>query len=428
MALRLSASLHSQQATLSCLRLLSPPTSAQPEACLPPQRRREASNRILRSPPPRTPSLLRAASADGNGDGGNGATPSPPWLLELQTNGALVPSAIIGVSVEKASDHFYDTADWNSHVEVTRYWRHLLTMPSSRTVRATLGPTLFSFAQVLLFALYDALRPQAWPPLPLVSFDVFSLTGPVLSLLLVFRTDASYNRWDEARQQIGAVLIKSRNLLRLGYLAFDPSGDAAAARALTAWTVAFAVSLKVHLRLGVGEAYGETADAELTRELGSWLSEEELNQLSQVANKPHLCLQALSHLVRLAPEELASAMDDNVIAFEETLGRCERINRVPIPLSYTRHTSRFLTAWALLLPLGLWDTEHSQALVVTPLITFLLFGVDQIGVQLEQPFTVLPLERLMDKVKRDAVEQAGRHASLRASFEGLGGRRVRESV
>jgi len=57
-------------------------------------------------------------------------------------------------------------------------------MPGSRTVRATLGPTLFSLAQVLLFAAYEAFRPASATPLPVISQDVFTLTGPVLSLLV----------------------------------------------------------------------------------------------------------------------------------------------------------------------------------------------------------------------------------------------------
>jgi predicted membrane chloride channel (bestrophin family) len=95
-------------------------------------------------------------------------------------------------------------------------------------------------------------------------------------------------------------------------------------------------------------------------------------------------------------------MDENLTCMAEVLGRCERINRVPIPLSYTRHTSRFLTAWAVLLPLALWNATGTEAIAFAPLVSFLLFGVDQIGVQLEQPFAVLPLDLLVDKVKNDA--------------------------
>lgn len=234
----------------------------------------------------------------------------------------------------------------------------------------------------------------------------------------MFRTDASYERWDEARQQIGTLIYRSRNLLRGGYLVFDPLRDEAAARALTVWTIAFAVSLKVHLLRGVGES-GPEAGAELAEELGPWLTPAELAQLASASNRPHYCLQALSHVLRRAPEALGGSLDSNLEAFEEVLGRCERINRVPIPLSYTRHTSRFLTVWALLLPLGLWDADRLQAIIFAPVISFLLFGVDQIGVQLEQPFTVLPLELLMNKVKRDAAEIAGKHASLAAHFDAV---------
>ena len=43
------------------------------------------------------------------------------------------------------------------------------------------------------------------------------------------------------------------------------------------------------------------------------------------------------------PHELARMrMDDNLTFFEDAMGSCERILRTPIPLSYTRHTSRFL--------------------------------------------------------------------------------------
>lgn len=67
--------------------------------------------------------------------------------------------------------------------------------------------------------------------------------------------------------------------------------------------------------------------------------------------------------------------------------------RPPVPLSYTRHTSRFLMAWLLVLPFYLCTAVGWDALVFAPLSCFLLFGVDQIGVDLENPFAVLPLVR-----------------------------------
>jgi ion channel-forming bestrophin family protein len=296
-------------------------------------------------------------------------------------------------------------------VDMSRYIRHLAATMRSRTVRRLLVPSVISFAQVAVLSIYSQLHFRfGLPPLPALSGDFFSLTGPVLSLLLVFRTDASYNRWDEARQEIGELIYGSRNLLRMGHLAFEGvEGGVDAMRSLTVWTVAYGVTLKAHLRRSMSDT-----DEPALRELSKWLREDELDILRGVRSKPHACLQVLTHIVRLAPREHQDALDANLGRFEEVLGRCERISRVPIPLSYSRHTSRFLTAWAFLLPLELYTTGADSSLIFAPLITFLLFGVDQIGVQLEQPFFVLPLDLLVDKLKVDGEEAAVLHARLMA--------------
>ena len=205
------------------------------------------------------------------------------------------------------------------------------------------------------------------------------------------------------------LIYGARNLLRTGHIAFEGvEGGEVAMRSLTVWSVAFGVCLKAHLRRSLNEP-----DAAL-RELSIWLREDELAILRGVRSQPHACLQVLSRVVRLAPPEHRDALDANIVRFEEVLGRCERISRVPIPLSYSRHTSRFLSAWAFLLPLELFSNGGGSALLFAPLITFLLFGVDQIGVQLEQPFFVLPLDLLVDKLKVDGEEAAVLHARLAA--------------
>jgi predicted membrane chloride channel (bestrophin family) len=43
-------------------------------------------------------------------------------------------------------------------------------------------------------------------------------------------------------------------------------------------------------------------------------------------------------------------LDTNITALGDALGGCERIFKTPIPLSYTRHTSRVLIIWLAVLP------------------------------------------------------------------------------
>ena len=55
----------------------------------------------------------------------------------------------------------------------------------------------------------------AWlPSLQVASKEPFGLTSFALSLLLVFRTNASYERWDGARKIWGLLLNRSRDLVR----------------------------------------------------------------------------------------------------------------------------------------------------------------------------------------------------------------------
>ena len=54
--------------------------------------------------------------------------------------------------------------------------------------------------------------------LPVISLPLsfFSLTAPSLGLLLVFRTNACYGRWDNARKVWGSIINKTRSLVRQG--------------------------------------------------------------------------------------------------------------------------------------------------------------------------------------------------------------------
>ena len=51
--------------------------------------------------------------------------------------------------------------------------------------------------------------------------------------------------------------------------------------------------------------------------------------------------------------------ESKVTCFHEGISVCEQITSIPIPLSYTRLTSRFLVLWHLTLPIILWDDCQS---------------------------------------------------------------------
>lgn len=66
-----------------------------------------------------------------------------------------------------------------------------------------------------------------------------------------------------------------------------------------------------------------------------------------------------------------------------TVGGCERILGTPIPLSYTRHTSRSLMLWLCTLPLALFPLMGWATVPAIGAISFIFMGIDEIGVEIE---------------------------------------------
>ena len=54
------------------------------------------------------------------------------------------------------------------------------------------------------------------------------------------------------------------------------------------------------------------------------------------------------------------------------------------------------------------------ALLLAPVLTFLLVAIDEIGVQLEEPFAVLPLDRICDRIRSNTAEIVAFAAAARA--------------
>lgn len=97
-------------------------------------------------------------------------------------------------------------------------------------------------------------------------------------------------------------------------------------------------------------------------------------------------------------------MHSNLTTCHDILGACERILRTPIPVAYTRHTGRFVVIFVTALPLLLWPRLRWFTLLAAPLVATLLLGINEIGVDIEEPFSVLPLEAIADRAAADVTQ------------------------
>jgi putative membrane protein len=90
------------------------------------------------------------------------------------------------------------------------------------------------------------------------------------------------------------------------------------------------------------------------------------------------------------------------------IGACERILKTPLPLVYAIKIRRFIALFLLTLPFVLLHKLHSEWLtpVVTMLVAYPLISLDQIGVELQNPFSTanlshLPLDDIAVTIERN---------------------------
>lgn len=225
-----------------------------------------------------------------------------------------------------------------------------------------------------------------------------SLVGVALSLLLVFRTNASYDRFWEGRKAWGGIVNESRNLAR-GLRAWLPERPDLRERIL-AWTACYAhacmSSLREGSRLGPAAARlppEEVARVERADHVPLAISIRISEALAQARRDGHLS------------DYLAAMLDNNVHLLVGYLGVCERIHRTPLPFAYVVHLRRALLLYCGTLPFALLETFGWVTVLDTLVVSFTFFGIEAIGVQIEDPFgdddNDLPLEQICSTIERN---------------------------
>ena len=184
----------------------------------------------------------------------------------------------------------YRHKDWLRHRSPARLFGNLASTVSSGIVRSLLTEVLIVALVAVVAVLWNSISVTGWadltgsihgplfggwPSFLLLSLPAlpFTLSAPSLGLLLVFRTNASYGRWLEARTTWGRIVSHSRSLVRQAYV-WDtmPAGSAGRAlelRRLSDAVWAFPRCLAASLR-GAEEDKGEEGAlrADLTARLG----------------------------------------------------------------------------------------------------------------------------------------------------------------
>jgi predicted membrane chloride channel (bestrophin family) len=95
----------------------------------------------------------------------------------------------------------------------------------------------------------------------------------------------------------------------------------------------------------------------------------------------------------------AKELDKQVQSLCQSLGGCEKVVKTPLPTGFTRHSSRLLFIWSNFLPFALYPLVGPFGTLPTVLLTaYAVLGIEDISVQLEEPFDILPLRQYSDSM------------------------------
>ncbi|ATP56597.1 hypothetical protein CPT03_08980 [Pedobacter ginsengisoli] len=221
-----------------------------------------------------------------------------------------------------------------------------------------------------------------------------NLLGFVISMLLVFRTNTSYDRWWEGRRFLGALTNVSRNFaikikalkLNKEHLEFFEYG-----------IPKYAFALKEHLR--EKQYFGKNSFL-IEVDGGKHIP----NQVAASISSRVFDLQAAG----VISQEQLIILNADVQQFTDICGGCERIKNTPIPYSYSAFIKKFIFIYVITLPFG-WVFSLGYFVVpIVPFILYVLASLELIAEEIENPFgsdaNDLPVDEICNNIEKH-VEQ-----------------------
>lgn len=265
-------------------------------------------------------------------------------------------------------------------IEYNRYgwWRNLFSWKGTALPRAVWRIASFTLYAAIVQTIYEAgeilgvLDAQRFLGLDPVGHAVL---GSLLGFLIVFRMNASNNRYWEGRSHWGAIINASRNLVRFG------AEYTREAEELASLVTGYVICLRRSL-----QGHRDTEDVDL------YLTPEVCAQVHRFGNPPTAIAAAISEwigrqyragifdtqMARYAEEQLAKLVDSQ--------GGCEKILKTPLPFAYVAMIKQTIFVYLATLPVVLCERCGWWSPLLMAVISFGLLGMEEASVEIEDPF------------------------------------------
>ncbi|KTD41437.1 bestrophin family protein [Legionella parisiensis] len=231
----------------------------------------------------------------------------------------------------------------------------------------------------------------------------FEYAGVIMGLILVFRVNAGYDRWWEARKLWGNVVNSSRNLAII-ITSYIESSNRDEIDKILGLIAAMPYLMKNSLR-------GVTS----IEEIKHLLSNDTYAELQHWQHKPNLISSKLASMLS-QKQESGKLNQFSFLKAEELRqtvldcqGACERILKTPMPFVMAIKSRRFILLFLIILPVALVNYSAYINPIIVTLVAYALFSLDQIGVELQNPFSIenlshLPLNDICNTIENNVME------------------------
>ena len=224
-------------------------------------------------------------------------------------------------------------------------------------------------------------------PSAIMPIGPFEYGGLIMGLILVFRVNAGYDRWWEARKLWGSIVNQSRNLvINLVNYTNHNAED---------WLIKN--NLRNHNKLADYKHLIDPKIINSTAHPPIMLASMIARELQNARNNHGLDSFAFLN----AQEQLTHLIDAQ--------GACERILKTPMPFVMAVKARRFILFFLLMLPFALANVSLFISPLIAGIVSYALFSLDQIGIELQNPFSQdnlshLPLDEICKNIENNIHE------------------------
>lgn len=222
------------------------------------------------------------------------------------------------------------------------------------------------------------------------------MTGFVISLLLVFRTNTAYDRWWEGRKLWGSLTNNSRNLAIKLSVILKNADDKILFR-----------NLITHFSLVLHEHLNDNDNSKTLFEGLDLEIDHNNHKPVQLIKMMFEKLNALYEIKQISGSQLI-ILNNEIQSFAEICGACERIKNTPIPYSYSTFLKKFIFFYIMTLPFGYAFNLGYYVVPVVVFIFYVLASLELIAEEIEDPFgndvNDLPTHKMALNIKKSIAE------------------------